>query len=224
MEQGSAEWIAARLGKLTASRLHEAIARTKSGWGASRANLMATLIAERLTGVPQDAYTNAAMIHGIETEPDARTAYEFMTDCDVGLIGFIGHPTIEMSGCSPDGHVGLDGLIEIKCPSTATHIDTLLSGKIPEKYITQMTWQMACTGRKWCDFVSFDPRMPESMRLYIRRIERDDALIKSLEGCVIEFLKELDLKLFELNALYAAKTQEHPRQPVRVEQTVMSAG
>lgn len=196
--QGSEEWKQLRLGKVTASRVADAIAKTKTGWGASRANYMAELIAERLTGVAAESYTNQAMQWGTEKEPEARAAYEFRSDKEVVEVAFIPHPIILESGCSPDGLVGDDGLVEFKCPNTATHIDTLLGEPIPAKYITQMSWQMACTGRKWCDWVSYDPRMPESMRLYIARIERDDVLIASLEKEVIAFLSELDLKLFRL--------------------------
>jgi putative phage-type endonuclease len=202
IEQGSAEWFAQRLGKLTASRLADALAKTKSGYSASRANYIAQLVAERLTGVPAESYTNAAMQHGIDTEPLARAAYEFHTDNTVEPAGFIDHPVIEMTGASPDGLVGDDGLVEIKCPNTATHIETLLGGSVPGKYRLQMTWQLACTGRQWCDFVSFDPRMPENMRLFIWRLHRDDALIASLENDVIDFLGELDRKLDDLRRLY----------------------
>lgn len=200
--QGSPEWFAERVGKVTASRVADVVARTKSGWGASRANYMAELIAERLTGAKSEGFVNAAMQHGIDTEPQARDAYSFYAGVDVEQVGFIAHPTIEMSGASPDGLVGNDGLVEIKCPSTATHIDTLLNGKVPEKYITQMMWQMACTGRKWCDFVSFDPRMPESMRLFIKRVERDEKLIASLEKEVELFLREVETKVAALRSMY----------------------
>jgi putative phage-type endonuclease len=168
--QGSAEWKAIRVGKVTASRIADVVAKTKTGWGASRANLMAELIAERLTGQAAEGFVNAAMQHGTDTEPQARAAYEFFTDATVDLIGFVPHPTIAMAAASPDGLVGLDGLVEIKCPLTATHIDTLLGQSVPGRYITQMTWQMACTGRTWCDYVSFDPRMPPSMQLFVKRI------------------------------------------------------
>ena len=200
--QGSPEWFAERVGKVTASRVADVIARTKSGWGASRANYMAELIAERLTGAKSEGFVNAAMQHGIDTEPHARDAYSFYAGVEVEPVGFIAHPTIPMSGASPDGLVGNDGLVEIKCPSTATHIDTLLNGKVPEKYITQMMWQMACTGRKWCDFVSFDPRMPESMRLFIKRVERDEKLIASLEKEVELFLREVETKVAALRSMY----------------------
>jgi putative phage-type endonuclease len=203
IEQGTSAWHAQRLGKLTASRLADALAKTKSGWGASRANYMAQLVAERLTGVPGDSYTNAAMQWGTDTEPQARAAYEWHTDVTVEPSGFIDHPVIEMTGASPDGLVGADGLVEIKCPNTATHIDTLLGSPMPAKYVLQMQWQMACTGRRqWCDWVSFDPRMPENMRLFVKRVTRDDVQIASLERDVVEFLGELDRKMDDLTRLY----------------------
>lgn len=191
-EQGTLEWFNERLGKVTASRVADVIAKTKTGWGSSRANYAAQLVAERLTGKVTDSYRNAAMDWGIMTEPDARVAYEFLTDATVEQVGFVPHPTIAMSGASPDGLIGNDGLVEIKCPNTATHIETLLGQSVPGKYNTQMQWQMACTGRKWCDFVSFDPRMPESMRLFVKRIERDTTAVRDLETSVSEFLAEID--------------------------------
>ncbi|CAN7305118.1 YqaJ viral recombinase family protein [Phenylobacterium sp. LjRoot164] len=201
--QGTPEWLAARVGKVTASRVADVTARTKTGWGASRANYMAELVAERLTGAHAERFTNAAMQWGTDKEPDARAAYVFMRDLDVIEVGFVAHPTIEQSGASPDGLVGADGLVEIKCPNTATHIETLLSQSVPEKYVTQMQWQMACTGRAWCDFVSFDPRMPEGrLRMFVQRVERDDSLIATLEGDVASFLAELDAKVASLRALY----------------------
>jgi putative phage-type endonuclease len=201
--QGSAEWLAIRLGKVTASRVADVVAKTKSGWGASRANYAAQLIAERLTGTISESFINAAMAWGNEKEPDARRAYEWQADCEVVEIGFVPHPSLAMSGASPDGLIGDDGLVEIKCPNTATHIDTLLGQTAPAKYVTQMQWQMACTGRKWCDFVSYDPRLPEEMSLFIRRVERDDKRIAELEEMVAEFLAELDAKVGELRRLYA---------------------
>lgn len=203
--QGSPEWHALRIGKVTASRVSDVIAKTKTGWGASRANYMAELIAERLTGEPADKFTNAAMAWGTEKEPDARAAYEFFRDAQVVEVAFIDHPAIGMTGASPDGLVGEHGLVEIKCPNTATHLDTLLTQAIPSKYVTQMLWQMACTGRQWCDFVSYDPRLPETMSLFVKRVDRDDKLIASLEKDVAEFLAELDLKLAQLDTLYGVK-------------------
>lgn len=202
LTQGSQEWLNARLGKVTASRVADVIAKTKSGYSTSRANYAAQLIAERLTGEIAEGFTNAAMKWGTDIEPDARTAYEFMCDASVVQVGFVSHPTIEMTGASPDGLVGDAGLIEIKCPNTATHIETLIGGAVPAKYVTQMQWQMACTGRAWCDFVSFDPRMPEAMRMFVRRVERDAALIADLEKQVIDFLVEIDAKVTELRRLY----------------------
>lgn len=205
MEQGSQEWLAARAGSLGASQVADAIARTKSGWGASRANVMSALITERLTGKPAETYTNAAMAWGTQTEPDARAAYEFMRDVDVELVGIVKHPRIVGSHASPDGLVGDKGLIEIKCPSSSTHIETLLTGTIPGKYMTQMMWQMACTGREFCDHVSFDPRLPTSMQLWIKRVERDPKAISELEEQVQEFLAELDAKVKALREKYEAK-------------------
>lgn len=203
--QGSAEWLAIRVGKVTASRVADVVAKTKTGYGASRANYMAELIAERLTGAPAERYTNAAMAWGTEKEPEARALYEFLTDAEVTQVGFVPHPTISDSGASPDGLVGDAGLVEIKCPNTATHIDTLLGQSIPAKYETQMQWQMACTGRQWCDFVSYDPRMPDSMRLFVCREKRNDAMIAELAEEVGKFLTELDAKVAGLTALYEHK-------------------
>lgn len=203
--QGSDAWLEARVGSLGASRIAEAVARTKTGWGASRANLMAEMVAERLTGTPADRFTNAAMQWGTEKEPEARAAYEFLTDVDVALVGIVRHPSIAGTHASPDGLVGEDGLVEIKAPNTATHIETLLGQKVPEKYVAQMQWQMACTGRRWCDFASYDPRLPEAMRLFVKRVERDDALIATLEKDIAAFLAELAEKVTSLRALYCGE-------------------
>ncbi len=205
MEQGTPEWKAERAGKATASKIADIVAKTKTGWGASRANYMAQLVAERLTSQPTEGYSNAAMQHGTATEPEARDAYAFATDADVSQVGFVAHPSIEWSGASPDGLVGDDGLVEIKCPNTATHIETLLGDGIDRKYVMQMQWQMACTGRKWCDFVSYDNRMPGSMALHVQRVHRDDALIASLETDVREFLKEVAKQVADLQSKYELK-------------------
>lgn len=200
--QGSDAWHQLRLGKVTASRVADVVARTKSGPSASRANYMAELIAERLTGQAAEKFTSAAMDWGTEKEADARAAYQFRTDAEVVEVGFVLHPTITDSGASPDGMVGDDGLVEIKCPNTATHLETLLGQSVPAKYVTQMQWQMACTGRPWCDFVSYDPRLPESMCLFVKRVFRDDVRIKELETDVAGFLLEMAVKLSQLNSLY----------------------
>lgn len=202
IEQGSAAWHQLRLGKVTASRVAEVIAKTKTGYSASRANYAAQLIAERLTGDVAESFSNAAMQWGTEQEPDARLAYEFRHDVEVEQVAFVDHPTISMSGASPDGLIGSDGLIEIKCPNTATHLDTLRSETIPGKYETQMLWQMACTGRQWCDFASYDPRLPENMRLFVKRLPRDDARIAELEAEVSAFLTEIDATVAELTRKY----------------------
>jgi len=203
--QGSDEWKALRLGKVTASRVSDVVARTKTGYGAGRANYMAQLIAERLTGTPAESYTNAAMQHGTETEPEARSAYEFYQGVNVKEVAFVPHPKIDQAGCSPDGLVGDDGLVEIKCPNTATHLETLLGQAVPSKYDAQMQFQMACTDRQWCDFVSYDPRMPENMRLFIKRVARDDKRIAELESEIAAFLLEMAVKLSELNSIYGEK-------------------
>jgi len=191
IEQGTHEWFAQRLGKVTASRVSDIIAKTKTGVSASRANYLAQLVAERLTGQASETFKSGAMQHGTETEPQARMAYEAETGQMVTEVAMIQHGTIEMAGASPDGLVGEDGLVEIKCPNTSTHIATLMADKAPSQYIPQMQWQMACTGRAWCDFVSFDPRMPEDMQLFIKRVPRDNALIAEYEAEVVKFLAEV---------------------------------
>jgi len=202
MIQGSPEWFAARCGKATASRIADVIAKTKSGPGASRANYAAQLIAERLTGVAAESFSNAAMQWGTEKEPDACAAYAWETDADLAECGFIEHPTVAMSGASPDRLVGADGLVEVKCPNTATHLDTLDGGEVPGKYLTQIQWQLACTGRQWCDFASFDPRLPGRMRLFIKRVPRDNDVIAELEREVCVFLAEIEARLARLVERY----------------------
>jgi len=201
MEQRTEEWFAARIGKVTASRVADVIAKTKSGYSASRDNYMAQLICERLTGQQGESFTNAAMTWGTETEPLARSAFEAYADVMVEEVGFVPHPTIEMSGASPDGLVGLFGMLEIKCPNTATHIDTLLTQTVSGKYITQMQWQMRCCERQWCEFVSFDPRLPQDLQLFVKRVEFDPEYVAMLEKEVIQFLAELDDKVNKLTNL-----------------------
>lgn len=203
IEQGTPEWFAARLGRVTASRVSDVVAKTKSGWGASRANYMADLIAERLTGVAVEGFKSAAMQWGSDVESQARAEYEFFRDVEIAAVGFVVHPTIAMAGASPDGLVGDDGLIEVKCPLTKTHIDTLLGSSVDGTYVKQMQFQMACTGRQWCDFVSFDPRMPEDLRLFVKRIPRDAETITGIEKEVVTFLAEVDRKEEQLRRLAA---------------------
>jgi putative phage-type endonuclease len=201
IEQRSPEWFASRLGKVTASRVADVIAKTKSGYSASRDNYMAQLICERLTGQQGESFTNAAMEWGTQTEPLARSAFEAYADVMVEEVGFVPHPSIEMSGASPDGLVGLFGMLEIKCPNTATHIDTLLTQTVPGKYITQMQWQMRCCERQWCEYVSFDPRLPQDLQLFVKRVEFDPEYVAMLEKEVIQFLAELDDKVNKLTNL-----------------------
>ena len=200
MEQRTEEWFEARMGCVTASRTADVMAKTKTGYAASRANYMAELICERLTGERQGGFSSAAMQWGTDTEPQARMAYEIMTGATVVETGFVLHPEIAGFGASPDGLIGDDGLIEIKCPNTATHIETLLADKVPTKYIIQMHVQMLCTGRAWCDFVSFDPRLPVELQMFTKRVERDDKLAKQIVTEVQKFLAEMEAKIDQLKA------------------------
>lgn len=201
-EQRSDAWHQNRVGKVTASSLYKVMAKTKTGYGADRANYHAQLVAERLTGKPADSFSNSAMQWGIDQEANARLAYSELTGEPVVELGFVDHPTIELTGASPDGLVGFDGLVEIKCPNTATHIATLTGANIDRKYLLQMQWQMACTDRQWCDFASYDPRMPEEMRLHVRRVERDDALLAEIETELLPFLVEVGVTVEHLSNLY----------------------
>jgi len=182
VQQGSEEWKTLRLGKITASRVSQVM-------GKSRQNFLAIIAAERISK-QAESFTNAAMQWGIDTEPFAREAYEARNGVKVVQVGFCLHPTIKDAGASPDGLVGDDGLIEIKCPNTSTHVGTLIDQKAPTKYIPQMQFQMACTGRQWCDFVSFDPRIEQSF--FQIRVERDNEYIEKMEKEVSEFLEEVD--------------------------------
>lgn len=193
--QGSEEWLLARAGKVTASRMGDVTATIKTGEAAARRDYRAQIVAEILTGKPQeDGFINAEMQWGIDQEPFARGTYE-AKHALVDKVGFVLHPLIERSGASPDGLVGENGLIEIKCPKTATHLQYLTDGAVPTKYVPQMDWQLACTGRAFCDFVSFDPRLPASMRLLVVRHERNDERIAKLQREVIGFLFDVDKML-----------------------------
>jgi putative phage-type endonuclease len=198
--QRTEEWFLARLGKVTASRIADVMAKTKTGYSTSRANYMAQIVAERLTGKQQESYSNAAMQWGTDTEPLARAAWENEMGLMVIETGFHDHPNIPMSGASPDGLVGDKGLIEIKCPNTATHIDYLISKELPRKYWLQMQWQMACTDRDHCYFVMYDPRMPERHQLRSAWVGRDDKEIKEIEEEVTKFLDEVQETINKLEA------------------------
>lgn len=196
LPQGSAEWLSARAGCVTASRIKDVIAKIKTGEAAARRDYRAQVVAEILTGTPQEnGYVNAEMQWGIDQEPMARSAYELKAKTWVQEVGFVLHPTIERAGASPDGLVGKDGLLEIKCPKTATHLQYLIDAVVPAAYEPQMMWQMACTERAWCDFVSFDPRLPEKMQLLVVRLKRDDKRIAELEAEVKAFLLDVDRML-----------------------------
>lgn len=203
--QGTTDWFAARLGKVTASRVADVIAKTKTGYSTIRENYMAQLVVERLTQTKAESYTNAAMQWGTDQEPFARAAYEAAQGVMVEEVGFVPHPTIEWAGASPDGLVGDDGLVEIKCPNTATMIEALLTGKVPTKYFTQMQFQMACTGRKWCDYVVFDPRMPAKAQLFVTRVNWDDAYIAEIEAEIVKFLAEVESQVQQLNQIIESK-------------------
>lgn len=202
MIQGSDEWLKARCGLVTASRISDVMAKTKTGESASRKNYRAQLVAERISGRPTESFTSAAMQWGTDNEPFARAAYELLRNVDVDEVGLVPHPEIVMSGASPDGLVGDDGLIEIKCPNTATHIDYAITGKAPSDYQYQMLWQMECTGRQWCDFASYDPRMPDGMKLFVTRIQRDEEKIAEIKIEVIKFLAEVEAQIAQLREIF----------------------
>lgn len=188
--QRTPEWFAQRLGHCTASRVNDALATIKTGEAASRRNYRLQLVAERLTGLQEESFTSPAMIRGTEVEPIARAAYEAKHGF-VDEAGFVLHPTIKWFGASPDGLVGKEGLIEIKCPNTTSHLEYLTSGKVPNQYKNQMMSQMACTGRKWCDFVSFDNRLPQNLELFVVRFEPSESEINSMLEKIQEFLDEV---------------------------------
>lgn len=202
-EQGTESWFADRLGKVTASRLADVLAKTKTGYSASRNNYMTQLVLERITQTRADSYSNAAMAWGTEQEPFARAAYEAHTGQMVEEVGFIPHPDIEAAGASPDGLVGDDGMVEIKCPSSSTALEVLLThsqggNPVDAKYYAQMQWQMRCADRSWCDYVVFDPRMPAKVQLFVYRVNRNDEWLKIADDEVIKFLAEVDAKVQSL--------------------------
>ena len=205
MEQRSAEWFAARLGKVTASRINDVMDKLKSGSEkATRKNYRAQVLCERLTGQKEDSFCNAAMQWGIDNEDPARECYEFLTGLPVSEVGLVDHPSIPMAAASPDGLVNASGLVEIKCPNTANHIEWMLAGVVPAQHIKQIQFQLACTDRKWCDFISYDPRLPEELQLFVVRLERDDELIAEIEESVIKFNAEVDETLEKLTKIREA--------------------
>lgn len=206
IEQRTEEWFEQRLGKVTASRISDVIAKTKTGVSTSRQNYLVQLVSERLTGKKGDSFVNQAMLDGIERESAARELYMQTKGVSVTEVGFFDHPVIKNSGASPDGAVNAEeegkyaGLIEIKCPIETTHTNTLMSKSVPSKYLPQIQWQMASVSPnvKWVDFISFNPNFPDTMQLFVARVERDNAYIAELEAEVIKFLDEVEQTIIKL--------------------------
>ena len=206
IEQRTEEWFQQRLGKVTASRISDVIAKTKTGVSTSRQNYLVQLVSERLTGKKGDSFVNQAMLDGIERESAARELYMRTRGVSVTEVGFFDHPIIKNSGASPDGAVNAEedgkyaGLIEIKCPIETTHTNTLMSKSVPSKYVPQIQWQMASVSPnvKWCDFISFNPNFPDTMQLFVARVERDNDYIAELETEVLKFLDEVDATILKL--------------------------
>lgn len=198
MEQGSMEWLLARVGMITASRMNDVMAKIKSGESAARKNYRVELAVERISGLPTERFVSGPMKWGTENEPFARAAYSIATGLEVEEAGFIACPSIPRAGCSPDGLVGIDGGIEVKCGNTATHVDWAVAGKVPPEHRLQMQFCMFCTERSWWDFLSFDPRMPEGQQLFIRRLYRDEKVIKELIDAVLELDGEVEATVSDL--------------------------
>ena len=201
--QGSVEWLNARAGKVTGSRIKDVLAQIKSGEAASRRDYRVELVCEILTGEPTpQGFISRDMEWGTANEPFARGAVEVARGYMVDQVGFVLHPTMDRAGVSPDGLVNWmagdeapEGIVEIKCPKTATHLGYILAGVVPSDYQPQMLWEMACTGAKWCDFVSYDPRLPEHLQLFVARFNRDEARIAAMESEVARFNAEVDAML-----------------------------
>jgi|AACY02.2.fsa_nt_gi YqaJ-like viral recombinase domain. len=194
VEQNTEAWRLARAGKVTASRVADVVAkgRAKGSWGQAREKYMAQLIAERLTGMPAENFYSVAAQWGHDHEEEALSAYSLMTDVDVARIGFVTHPRVANAGASPDALVGGDGLAQVKCPAPHTHIATVMRGEIDPAYVTQMQWELSSTDRLWCDYVSYDPRLPPDLRLFVKRVGRDQERIDYLEARVREFNEEVE--------------------------------
>jgi len=192
MEQRTDEWFKARLGKVTASKVSDVLAKIKSGEAAVRRNYKMQLATERLTNQKTDTYINQAMQDGIDREDTAREIYEIVRDIKVEQVGFIDHPTIKMAGASPDGLLPDNGVLEIKCPIETTHTTNLLERKLPSRYISQVQWQIACTGAEYANFVSYNPNFEPKLQLMFIEVERDNEYIEMLEEEVSTFLLEVD--------------------------------
>lgn len=205
-QQNTPEWHAARCGRVTASRVCDIVRKVKTGVSKMRRTYAGELIAERLAGVQHgDGFVSQAMQFGKDMEDRAALTYAFMRDASVEKIGFVEHPTIEMAGASPDRLVGDDGLLQIKVPNTSTHLDSLRGAEIDPDYLKQIQWEMACTGRLWCDYCSFDPRLPEAMQLHVQRVARCGTAIKELEEQVTIFLAEIEAEVAELTSRFGLK-------------------
>lgn len=210
------EWLACRLGKVTASRVWQVVKRTKTGWSAYRENYKMELIADRLTGMVRDTYKSEAMLWGQQTEPDAIARYNASAGVTVNTsTWFLPHPKLAWAGCSPDGLVGDDGMVQVKCPDSKTHVETLLGKEPDPDYVTQCQWELACSGRQWNDLLSYDPRVPSPIRLYRFRVHRDDVLIAQLEEMVRVFLDEIAIAIASLGTLAFEYAAQSPDRAVR---------
>lgn len=199
IQQGSAEWLQMRAGRLTASRLEKILTGPRGGQNYGRDALRSLIVAEIVTGTPQDPPLNSpAVLWGTQNEPEAREAYQEWSGLPVAQVAFVEHPTIGSAGASPDGLVGEDGNLEIKCPTSPTHLETVFSRAMPVKHMPQVQWQMACTGRRWTDFVSYDPRVPRELQLFVVRVPRNEAYIAKIEADARAFLDEVFERVREI--------------------------
>lgn len=217
VQQQTPEWLAARCGCVTASRIKDVVKRLKSGQeSAARRDYKFDILTEALTGRVTEHYVSQAMEFGSANEPVARTMYEMTKGVEVERVGFVLHPSIPRSGASPDGLIGTDGLLEVKVPNTTTHLSYLLDGVMPEQYVPQCMWQLACTGFKWCDFVSYDPRLPEEYGLFVVRLERDDVEISKMEAEVVQFIGEIN-EMAKVLLKHSAPPIPRPAGPPKAE-------
>ena len=201
--QGSEAWRQARCGSIGASDAPRVVRRTKTGYSADRDSLMWDKLIERVTSVPVEITPSKAMLQGTAREPDARVTYSIIKGVEVEQVGLIPHPLIKGAHASPDGYVGTTGLVEIKCPEKKAHGETLINETISNDHIVQMQWQMACTGRHWCDYVSYNPDFPPAMQLWTGRVSRNATLIGELESEIKGFIRELEAKVDRLSRRYA---------------------
>lgn len=204
MPQRSPEWYQARLGRLTGSAANDMLTTIKSGEAAARRNLRVRLMLERITGTAQEKdFQSADMLHGIETEADALAAYEARTGTLIDRVGFCQHNTL-MVGCSPDAHVDdFTGLVSVKCPKQATHLETLKTRTVPTEYLRQIQHELWVTGAQWCDFLSYDPRFPEHLQTFLLRVPRESVNIAGYEALALAFLAEVDAEVEAVKGLAA---------------------